>query len=335
MPSPVESTAWQPQQGPELTGPYAVNEKLQKSELIGLGLIDGPEDVAVDSEGRIYGGTQDGKIIRVTDGEVEGWVDLGGRPLGLHFDAAGNLIVCDAYKGLLSISPEAQVTVLATVAEGVPFRFTDDVDIASDGKMYFTDASSKFQQHEFMLDLLETKPYGRFMVYDPETKAVSVLMKDLYFANGVALSENEDFVLVNETWRYRVLKYWLKGEKAGSTEVFIDNLPGVPDGISSNRNGRFWLALASPRNAAVDAMHPKPFLKELSAKLPDWLKPKPIDHGFVLGLNEQGEVVSSLHDTTGDVIKMVTSVEEHEGYLYLGSLHNDRIGRYKLAESDK
>jgi len=186
-----------------------------------------------------------------------------------------------------------------------------------------------------MLDLLETKPYGRFMVYDPETKAVSVLMKDLYFANGVALSENEDFVLVNETWRYRVLKYWLKGEKAGSTEVFIDNLPGVPDGISSNRNGRFWLALASPRNAAVDAMHPKPFLKELSAKLPDWLKPKPIDHGFVLGLNEQGEVVSSLHDTTGDVIKMVTSVEEHEGYLYLGSLHNDRIGRYKLAESDK
>ena len=88
-----------------------------------------------------------------------------------------------------------------------------------------------------MLDLLEGRPYGRFIVYDPSTNEAEVLLKDLYFPNGVALSSSEEFVLINETWRYRILRYWLKGQHAGQKEVFIDNLPGFPDGVSSNDKG--------------------------------------------------------------------------------------------------
>jgi len=137
-------------------------------------------------------------------------------------------------------------------------------------------------------------------------------------------------VLINETWNYRILRYWLKGEKAGSHDVFIDNLPGFPDGVSSNRKGRFWVALPTPRLPKVDSMHPKPWLKNISSKLPDFMKPKPIEYGFVLGFNEQAEVIFNLQDSDGSHLKEITSVQEHDGFLYLGSLHNDRIGKLSL-----
>ena len=330
-PSPIDSVAWNPPTGPQLSGPLAPNNALISAELLALGKVYGPEDVAVDQQGRIYAGTQDGFIKRVlTDGTVETWADTGGRPLGLHFDHQDNLVVCDAYKGLLSINPAGEITVLSTVANGRPFGFLDDVDIASDGKIYFTDASSKWNQGNYMLDLLETRPYGRFLVYSPADRTTTTLIDEMYFSNGVAISELEDFVLINETWRYRVIRYWIKGKKAGTHDIFIDNLPGFPDGISANRNGRFWLALPTLRLPAVDSMHPKPWLKNISAKLPDLLKPKPVNYGLILGLDEQGNIVTSLHDPSGENLREITSVEEHNGYLYIGSLSNDRIGRFTL-----
>ncbi len=76
-------------------------------ERLGVGAGVGPEDIAVDAQGRIYGGMEDGRILRFqADGsQPELFADTGGRPLGLHFDAAGNLVVADGNKGLLSIAP--------------------------------------------------------------------------------------------------------------------------------------------------------------------------------------------------------------------------------------
>lgn len=329
--SPITPSAYAPEKPKTLTGPLASNTLLQDAALLAQGKINGPEEVTIDPQGRIYGGTQDGKIVRLLlDGTLELFAQTRGRPLGLQFDQQQNLIVCDAYMGLLSINPKGEITTLATSAEGVPFRFTDALDISGDGTIYFTDASSRFAQNEYLHDLLESKPHGRFLSYTPATGQVRVLLKDLYFANGVALSRQEDFVLINETYRYRVIRFWLKGPKAGSDEIFIDNLPGFPDNISSNRKGKFWLALFTVRNPTVDLLHPFPFLKAQIAKLPKALWPKPKPYGLVLALDEQGKITQSLHDPTGKHLKEITSARERGGYLYLGSLHNDRIGKYKL-----
>lgn len=136
--------------------------------------------------------------------------------------------------------------------------------------------------------------------------------------------------MINETYRYRIVRYWLKGPKAGTHDIFIDNLPGFPDNISSNRKGIFWLALFTVRNEVVDKLHPFPFLKAQMSKLPKFFWPKPKPYGLILALNEQGAIIQSLHDPSGKYLKEITSAREYDGCLYLGSLHNDRIEKYKL-----
>lgn len=330
-PAPIdEPLAYTPPPAPALSGVLKPNTLLKQAELLGVGQVNGPEDVAVDRDGRIYGGTQDGKIVRIDKtGAVELFATTGGRPLGLHFDRAGNLVVADSYKGLLSIDPKGQVTVLTTEADGLPFRFTDDLDIASDGRIYFTDASAKYSQSQYLYDLMESRPHGRLLVYDPATGQTQTLQRGLFFANGVALSQKEDFVLVNETYRYRIRRHWLKGPRQGTLDTFIDNLPGFPDGVSSNRQGTFWVAMFTVRNPRMDRMHPRPFVKKLVSKMPRWLWPQPAPYGLVLAINEQGEIVRSLHEPDGAHLREITSVQEHEGDLYFGSLSNDRIGRMK------
>lgn len=332
-PAKIDSVAYHPPTDTGFVGTYAENEKLETAEVLSLSSGFGPEDVAVDSAGRIYGGLQDGRIIRMSpDGKAQEDFAIieGGRPLGMHFDEGGNLIVADAWKGLLSFSPEGEVTVLSTEHGGRPYSFTNDLDIASDGKVFFSDASDRFSQPDYRLDLLEAKPHGRLMVYSPATGKVDMLLDELYFANGVALSENEDFVLVNETPRYRILRYWLKGDKAGTSDVFIDKLPGFPDGLSANRKGTFWLAIPSPRNPMLDNAHPKPWLKNLLSKLPKFLQPSAIKRGVIIGLNEDASVSHILQDTDGNHVHMVTSVQQVGDTLYMGSLEAPQIARISV-----
>ncbi|MBM3289619.1 MAG: SMP-30/gluconolactonase/LRE family protein, partial [Candidatus Hydrogenedentes bacterium] len=328
-PSEIDPVAWTPPPAPALTGQYEKNDALRIELRTGEGVV-GPEDIARDAQGRFYTGVADGRILRFTDDfEFLTFTNTGGRPLGMEFDASGNLIVCDAHLGLLSIGPEGTVTTLATEEGGVPFGFTDDLAIAKDGTVYFTDASHKFHAPNYLADLMEHRGNGKFMKYDPVSKKVTLLIGDLCFANGVAISPDQSFVLVNETWKYRVLRYWLTGDKAGTWDVFIDNLPGFPDNIASNGKGTFWLALANPRNPAADALAPYPRPRRAVWKLPKGLQPAAVRYSFVLGLDVGGKVVHNLQGPSG-ALAPVTSANEYDGKLYLGSVEDHQLGVFSL-----
>lgn len=329
-PSEIDPVAWTPPVAPSLAGQFAKNSNLALRLYTTDGLI-GPEDIARDADGRYYSGVADGRIVRITqDLEFSTFANTGGRPLGMEFDADGNLIVCDAHKGLLSIKPDGDITTLSTGEGGVPFGFTDDLAIAKDGTIYFTDASYKFHAPNYLADLMEHRGNGRFLKYDPKTKETTSLIRDLCFANGVALSPDESFVLVNETWKYRVLRYWLSGGKKDTWDVFIDNLPGFPDNISSNGAGTFWLALANPRNPAADALAPYPLLRRAIWKLPKALHPKAVRYSFVLGLDLEGKVIRNLQNPNGQLAP-VTSANEYDGKLFLGSVEDNQFGVFDLA----
>lgn len=328
--SEIDPIAWTPQPAPPLTGQYAQNSLLSLKLYTSKGLI-GPEDIARDAEGRFYTGVADGRVVRFTKNmQFSNFANTGGRPLGMEFDAQGNLIVCDAHKGLLSIDTKGAITALATEDSGVKFGFTDDLAIAKDGTIYFTDASHKFHAPNYLADLMEHRGNGKFLKYDPATKTTTKLIGDLCFANGVALAPDESFVLVNETWNYRVLRYWLTGDKKGTWDVFIDNLPGFPDNISSNGRGTFWLALANPRDEIVDALAPYPHIRRVLWQLPKALLPQPVRYSFVLGLDNDGKVIHNLQNPSGQFAP-VTSANEYDGKLYLGSVEDARFGVFDLG----
>src|SRR2546426_11478424 len=230
-PVPVTPLAWTPPPAPALAGVYAPNSKLAAIEKLNLGSGFGPEDVAIDSQDRIYGGVADGRITRLQpDGSrPEVFANTQGRPLGLIFDSSGRLIVADAKKGLLSVDAAGNVAILSTEAGGVPFRCTNDLDIAANGTIYFTDASSKFALTELKEDIVEHRGNGRLLAYDPGTKTTRVMLGDLYFANGVAVSPDGSLFLEVDTRAYRVRRVWLNGPRQGQSDIFIDNLPGFTD----------------------------------------------------------------------------------------------------------
>jgi sugar lactone lactonase YvrE len=292
----------------------------------------GPEATAIDANGRIHTGTSDGRILRLDTG-TRSFVEIaatGGRPLGMAFDRSGRLLVCDAVKGLLALSPSGDLSTLATEHAGLAFGFTDDVDVAPDGTAYFTDASSRFGLKQVREDILEHGGSGRLMAFHPETATVDLLLSGLQFANGVAVAGDGSYLLVNETGAYRVTRYWLAGLRRGTSEPFIENLPGLPDNITwSAERHAFWIALYSPRVPALDLLAGHPFIRKVVFRLPLWVQPKPAHQARALAIDEHGTVVEDLEDSAADSFAPVTSVRERDGTLWLGSLESDALGRIK------
>ena len=332
-PVPIEPRAWKAPPAPKLEGPYAPNDALAGVEWLGKGQVQGPEATAVDAAGRVYTGTADGRIVRLdpAGGGFEAVASTGGRPLGLAFGADGTLYVCDAVKGLLSLAPGArEPRTLATGQGGVPFRLADDVDVGPDGTVYFSDASSRFGVEHTREDVMEHGGAGRLLAWHPDTGSTELLLSGLQFANGVAVSGDGASVLVNETGAYRITRYWLSGPRKGTSEVFFDNLPGLPDNITFSRSrGVFWVALFSPRVKALDALAPYPFLREVVMRLPMWLQPQPARRAFALGIDPQGRVAFNLQHDSPQAFAPVTSVREHGGWLWLGSLSREALGRVR------
>ncbi|KAF2923281.1 hypothetical protein DAI22_07g178500 [Oryza sativa Japonica Group] len=230
----------------------------------------GPESVAFDKFGDgPYSGVSDGRILR-WDGADEGWTTYShspgynvakcmapklhpaelteskcGRPLGLRFhNTSGNLYIADAYKGLMRVGPRGgEATVLATEADGVPFKFTNGVDVNQvTGEVYFTDSSTRFQRSQHEMVTATGDSTGRLMKYDATTGYLDVLQSGMTYPNGLALSADRSHLVVALTGPCKLVRHWIDGPKAGTSEPFAE-LPGYPDNVRPDGKGGYWVAL--------------------------------------------------------------------------------------------
>jgi sugar lactone lactonase YvrE len=347
-PVPIEPRAWQAPSFAGYGGPHKRNTRLAAARPVSVAPEVGPEHIAFGPDGKLYTGVLSGAVLRMnpdgTDREV--LANTGGRPLGLEFDASGQLLVADALRGLLAIAPDGSVRVLTDRVGDSPIAYADAITIARDGRVLLTDASTRFSPREFgtfdaaLLDVLEQSCSGRVLEFDPAGATTRIVARGLCFPNGVALSADESALIVAETGTYRILRIARDADEldvpaalaAGSVQaqVLLDNLPGFPDNVTRGAGGRYWTGFTKPRSAIVDALAGKPWLRSVTLRLPRALWPVPPIYGHVIAFDEQGRVLADLQDPAG-ALPETSGATELAGVVYVQSLHGKAFGVLDLA----
>lgn len=333
-PVPVSPVAWDAPRNAGLVDPYEANDRLGKAAIIDLGSHESPEDIT-GAGSYIFASSLDGRIIRLRpDGrDLQVFAETGGRPLGLEFDTKGNLVVANSMLGLQSVSPDGRVSLL--VGEWSPGQpvYPNDVAVAADNRVFFSESSSKFSGREFggtydasLLDIVEHGAHGRVFEYDPATANTRVIMSGLNYANGVAVSADQRFLLVSETASYRIRRYWLDGPKRGTSEVVLENLPGFPDNINTGLGERFWIGLVAPRNELIDKLSARPWARKVILRLPRAVRPAAQMSSHVIGIDGDGVVLMNLQDSYARY-PSITGVFETRDALFLSSLFGNRLAR--------
>ncbi|OWF53760.1 adipocyte plasma membrane-associated protein-like [Mizuhopecten yessoensis] len=357
IPAPIEPVVYLLKEPPVFEGPLEPNTHLQKAEHIYEDQVIGPESIVVDGD-HIYTGTADGKILHIHKGEITVLARLGvepcgtfeseptcGRPLGMRLDKEGYLIVADAYLGLFRVNV-ATGDVFALWPSSFPIggdkiRFLNDVAVASNGLIYMTDSSTKWDRRHNRYLVLEADRTGRLLEHDPKTNTTARIASVISFANGIQLSQKEDFLMICETTKARILKYQLTGPGSGEVSVFIDNLPGLPDNIRPSSSGGYWIGMSAVRQGGkfnlIDYASQRPWIRTLITKLfsQDMIMRFVPKYGLVIEVSAEGKILRSLHDPTGKVIPSVSEVEDKDGVLYLGSYNLPYMSRLYLSGLDK
>jgi len=338
-PVPIDPVAWDTPIDRGLVDPFGPDDRLKRARSIDLGDYRGPEDVTLGHDGDLYAASEGGLVLRIDKrGQVSVFADVGGRALGIETDADGSLVVANAYLGLQRVHPDAAVEILVDEVNGLPLAYANDLAIATDGTVYFSQASAKFGARQFggtykagLLDVSEHGGHGQIIRFDPQTKQAEVIISDLNFANGIAISEDQRFLLISDLGSYRILKHWLQGPDTGTTEVLIDNLPAFADNINNGLNGRFWVGMLSPRNKLLDKISDKPLLRKVVQRLPAFLRPQAERYAHVIAINGNGEVLMSLQDPAARYPSL-TGVLETGDALYLTTLFGNQLP--VLSKSD-
>ena len=291
----------------------------------------GAEDVVVGGpgpdEGAVFTGTEDGSIFRVShDGRrIDRIAHTGGRPLGIEIDGDGRLLVCDAHRGVLRIDPRTgAVEDVVDRLGGAPMMFCNNAAVAGDGSVWFSDSSTRYGIERWKDDFVQDTRTGRLARLGTDG-SVEVVLDGLAFANGVALAADESYVAVAETGARTVVRWWLTGPRAGTRDLLASDLPGYPDNIARGSDGLVWVSIASPTDPVVERLQRAPVpVRRAVTRIPEPLQPKPKRTVRAQAYDDAGTLVHDI-DVAGSSYHMVTGVREHDGRLWLGSLHEPAV----------
>uniref|UniRef100_A0A0D9WZZ5 Strictosidine synthase conserved region domain-containing protein n=1 Tax=Leersia perrieri TaxID=77586 RepID=A0A0D9WZZ5_9ORYZ len=295
----------------------------------------GPESVAFDEYGEgPYSGVSDGRVLRY-GGADNGWMTFAtppgynfakckapklrpaeqtesmcGRPLGLRFDnTSGTLYIADAYKGLMRVAPRGgEARVMVKEADGVPLHFTNGVDVdQKTGEVYFTDSSMRFTRAQHEMVTATGDSTGRLIKYDPTSGHVNVLESGMTYPNGVSLSADRSHLVVALTGPCKLVRHWIKGPKAGTSEPFAE-LPGYPDNVRSDGKGGYWVALHREKTE-------KPYGSD--------------SHLLAVRVGRNGKIVQQLRGPKN--VRPTEVMERDGGKLYMGSVELGHVAVVKAT----
>ena len=200
------------------------------------------------------------KRLALANGEVEVFVADANGANGMTLDREGRLVVCEqgslgaasAITRLDLASGERSVVVDSWA--GLPFNSPNDVVVASDGPVWFTDPSYGFLQG------FRPEPRVGDFVYrhDPATGRTDVVADSFDKPNGIALSPDEATLYVTDSGAihapgsfdvgrpHHVMAFdVIGGRRLGPARLFAVIAPGIPDGLKCDAAGRVYVSSAS------------------------------------------------------------------------------------------
>ncbi|MED6122729.1 yls2-like [Stylosanthes scabra] len=265
--------------------------------------------------------------------------DIPGYPDNIHYDGEGHYWI-----GLVSgTNPQLDVIFryplirkaigmfakLTDEVNGLKLKLTDGVDVAKDGMIYFTDASYKYSFKDHFLDLLEGKPHGRLMSYNPTTNKTKVLAHDLYFPNGVAVSPDQKFVIFCESVLMKCKKYYIEGSKKGIIEKFCDDLPGFPDNIHYDGQGQYWIGIGGESSPELEIIFRYPLIRKAIGMFAKYvMNPSMAKNGGVISLDLDGKPIGHYSDPK---LSLASGIKIGD-HIYCGSLNYPFILRLDVKK---
>jgi gluconolactonase len=198
---------------------------IEKFEVFVRGL-DHPECCAFDKEGNLWAGGEAGQVYRISKArEVEEVARIGSFCGGLAFSPEQELFICVPKLGVVRVERSGRWTVFAEAANGVRLREANFPAFDSSGNLYVSDSGQ----------WLGTD--GRLVRFDAHGVGTEV-RGGFGYANGLALSANEQFIFLIESDTNTVSRIPLSASlPAAPPEVYARPVGHVPDGMCMDAAG--------------------------------------------------------------------------------------------------
>ncbi|XP_076443103.1 adipocyte plasma membrane-associated protein-like [Babylonia areolata] len=350
---------------PPLTGVLDPNPNswLAKAKRYANHQVPGPQSMVIADE-HVFTGLSDGWVVEVKpvrpNGEVKKILRMStrdcdtsaseetcGRPLGIRMDNQGFLIVADPYKGIYKINPATgqfeQLVDAKSEVNNLPLGYINDLCVASDGMIFFSSSSARWNHAQKLNILLEAEKTGRVLVYNPHERDPAQRVKELViklsFPDGLQLSQNETFLLVAERATAKIYKAHVADTpKLGTIELFAGNLPGFVNNIRLSPRGTYWVGLSQVRHRSFPSLldrfgtQPEKRVQYMDRPASEVLQTEFPRHGMALELDDQGRILRSLQDPSGTVFSSVSEVQEHGNFLFVASPDRDYLGLLRLSD---
>ncbi|HQT79792.1 MAG TPA: SMP-30/gluconolactonase/LRE family protein, partial [Rhodopila sp.] len=237
---------------PAMDGAISPNNRLDALPSIGEP-IPGADDAAEGPDGALY--VSGGRIVYrlAGDGYTNRTVfatfeaNVGG--LGVHPD--GRVLVCVSGRGLAAVDAHGRQTWLRQ-AEDQPLRCLTGVAAAADGTIFLTDGTTAYEPDDWCRDLMAKNHLGRLLTCRPDLDSPNVLLRDLYYPNGLSITPDGAGLWFTESWKHRVSRTAINGSVLGRPTVVLNNLAGYPARIAPASGGGFWLAMFAVRTHLVE-----------------------------------------------------------------------------------
>lgn len=215
---------------------------------------------------------------------------------------------------------------------GRPVEKCDDLAISADGqRIYFTEPYDhpgailgvSWQSFAEALTLGEN---GRVWLYDLADESAQLIAEGYSYLDGILLENGADgretALIVGELSKFRLLRLALRGPDSMQDSIFVEGLPGLPDGLDRDEQGRIWIALVKMRSGLLNTVHAYPFLKHLLLRVPYDMLPISKQTGLVVVSPEGRPLHVAVHG--GELFSNIIVVVPGPDQVYLALYHPDQ-----------